>query len=725
VFGSVGSQSTISSIDAFGDGKTVLVGTGGGQVYITSNVTASPAVFTNVSKGLPGRWITWVKFSPSSKTTFYVTTSGFGAGHVFKTTNNGASWTNISSTLPDIPVNTLVMDPQNPTVLYIGTDVGVFYSPNDGAEWLPYGTGLPNTAVVFMQVHVNDRVIRAGTHGRSIWQVPLEDDVAGIIEPAQRTVWTIGDSAGIEWRGFSGAVSLDLSFDGGGSWQSLATGVAGSAYSIPSVTYPQSENVLVRVSGATDTLVSPLFSINQQKFGDKISVVGELPMYLYDVAYDKDDNVLWGTTLDASGKIYKIDPDKGTLLDSIPIQITDPFSRNGFTGITYDPNTKNLFLQQVNGTADGNWSSYIYEVTKTGSVVQTQPSPAAYGTGILVEGDTIYVADRMTQQILWSKLEDWNFTNNPAFDLTSTRNATYGPRCLTYDSKKGQYLLSYTDFQGTSLLGSYVLFLDPVQGAEVNSVPITDGEQVANIRGMEYDPRGAGNTAWITILNSSGSSKLVKIALADGPSGAPVAAFTAQPAPIAFGDVDTGTTQTIQVVIHNSGTANGSIKQISLDPPESDYSLGIETYPIAINAGASTTVELTFAPHTLGSRPASLVITSGSDNSQTSIPISGTAIYANEGVSPDATTAGWSLEVSPNPARDFINVTVNAAQSDIAEIRIFDETGREVRQVPLGMLSVGEQQTELSTAGLPNGMYFVRMTGENGEVCSARLAIER
>ncbi|HET6399852.1 MAG TPA: T9SS type A sorting domain-containing protein, partial [Candidatus Kapabacteria bacterium] len=383
----------------------------------------------------------------------------------------------------------------------------------------------------------------------------------------------------------------------------------------------------------------------------------------------------------------------------------------------------------VNGTADGNWYSYIYEVTTTGSVVKTVQSPTTngtcYGTGILVLHDTIYVVDRMTQQIQWAKLEDWNFNNNPAFDLQSTRNATYGPRCLAYDSKLGQYLLSYTDFQGTSLNGSYVLFLDLVQGVEVNSVPVTDGEQVANIRGMEYDPRGAGNTAWITILNTAGSSKLVKIALSDGPSGAPAAAFTAQPAPIAFGSVDTGTTKTIHVELHNSGTADGSIK-LPVIAPDSVYSLSSsESYPIVIKAGDSAAVDITFAPHSIGPRPAALIITSGSDNTQTSIPISGTATFAGAGVSPDAAAAGWSLELSPNPARDYVDLTVTASQSDIAELRIFDVAGREVRAIPLGMLSIGEHETELSTTSLPSGMYFVRMTGENGEVCTGRLTIER
>ncbi len=92
VFGSVAAYSTISALDAFGDGKTVLAGTDGGYVYLTTNNGKS---FTNVSGDLPARAVTWVKFNPSSQSTFYATLSGFGAGHVFKTTNSGSHWMDI------------------------------------------------------------------------------------------------------------------------------------------------------------------------------------------------------------------------------------------------------------------------------------------------------------------------------------------------------------------------------------------------------------------------------------------------------------------------------------------------------------------------------------------------------------------------------------------------------------------------------------------------------
>ena len=516
IFGSTSGGTSITAVDAFGDGQTLLVGTGGGQTFVSAN---NGKTWTDVSKGLPGRWITWLKFSPSSKTTFYATVSGYGAGHVFKTTDNGAHWTNISSTLPDVPVNSLVMDPTNATALYIGTDVGVFFSPNDGGVWIPYGQGLPNVAAVFLDIQTTNGILRAGTHGRSIWQVPIVKDIVGIASPVQRTVWVMGDTASIVWHGFGETVSIQISLDGGDTWSTIASGVTGTTYRLDSVKFPASENALVKISDGSQTLTSALYQIIQQKAGSEVTIIAEVPFYLYDIAYDRDDNVLWGTNFGAGNtKIYKLDPDNGTVLDSVQLGS----GHDNLTGIKYDPNSKNLWVHQITTLSATSWSSKIFVLTKTGSIVQSLAAPSEYGTGIFIRGDTLYDVDRQVNYIRRALTSDFNFDAFNNLDFSDTRNAVLGPRGLTYDTKLNVLLLSYTDFQGTIasplLDASYVLFLDPEDGHEIQAYTITEGaSELTNIRGMEYDPRAGGNSAWITTLTSGSSAKLVKIALANGP----------------------------------------------------------------------------------------------------------------------------------------------------------------------------------------------------------------
>ena len=61
----------------------------------------------------------------------FVTVSGFGSGHVFRTSDQGAHWSAVSGNLPDAPANAVAVDYSGPApVLYVATDVGVLWSAN-------------------------------------------------------------------------------------------------------------------------------------------------------------------------------------------------------------------------------------------------------------------------------------------------------------------------------------------------------------------------------------------------------------------------------------------------------------------------------------------------------------------------------------------------------------------------------------------------------------------
>jgi hypothetical protein len=167
-----------------GNSNTVYAGSND----VTVGVTAI-AVTTNAGSGLGATWsqisppcprfVTDIAVDPVSSMTAYVTYSGFSGfngdtvGHVFKTTNGGASFTDISGNLPNIPVNAIVVDPDVANTLYIATDIGVFATSNGGTAWSMLGTGLPNVAVLALSFQHATRTLRAGTHGRSAWDLSL------------------------------------------------------------------------------------------------------------------------------------------------------------------------------------------------------------------------------------------------------------------------------------------------------------------------------------------------------------------------------------------------------------------------------------------------------------------------------------------------------------------------------------------------------------------------
>jgi hypothetical protein len=57
--------------------------------------------------------------------------------------------------------------------MYIGTDVGVFYKKELDTVWQYYGTGMPNTEVADLEIYYPTRKLRAGTHGRGIFEIDL------------------------------------------------------------------------------------------------------------------------------------------------------------------------------------------------------------------------------------------------------------------------------------------------------------------------------------------------------------------------------------------------------------------------------------------------------------------------------------------------------------------------------------------------------------------------
>jgi photosystem II stability/assembly factor-like uncharacterized protein len=181
---------TVTTIDvAKADPGTIMAGTDDANVWVTTNGGGS---WANISAGLVDRWVTRVRFDPTNSRTAYVTFSGYRYDtflpHIFKTTNLGGTWQDISANLPEAPINVVLVDPQYTDRLYIGTDVGCYFTTNGGTLWQSMGTGLPNVAVSDMQIHAPTRIARAFTHGRSMWQINLDELVTGVAETPEQPV---------------------------------------------------------------------------------------------------------------------------------------------------------------------------------------------------------------------------------------------------------------------------------------------------------------------------------------------------------------------------------------------------------------------------------------------------------------------------------------------------------------------------------------------------------
>jgi len=166
----------VSALAATAGGDFVWAGTDDGYVWLGSNTTTASPTWTRVDKApLPNRPVTSIAVDRSNYRTAYLSYGGFDLatpstpGHIFKTTDGGATWTNVSGTLPDVPLNSVVIDPSLPNTLYVGTDVGPLVTNNGGATWLPLGTNFPIVTIWQLEFNAFQRLISAGTHGRGAW----------------------------------------------------------------------------------------------------------------------------------------------------------------------------------------------------------------------------------------------------------------------------------------------------------------------------------------------------------------------------------------------------------------------------------------------------------------------------------------------------------------------------------------------------------------------------
>lgn len=165
---------------ALGDSDVVWVGHNNGEVWKTANGTAAEPAWTRVDEngvGLPDRWISRIVIDPTDHERVYVSIMGWTSDNVWKTADGGATWEDVSGDgatgLPDAPVSALAQHREQSNWLYAGTDIGVFYSIDDGHTWAPSDAGIGLIAIDEL-VWKDDRTLMAVTYGRGIYLGDIE-----------------------------------------------------------------------------------------------------------------------------------------------------------------------------------------------------------------------------------------------------------------------------------------------------------------------------------------------------------------------------------------------------------------------------------------------------------------------------------------------------------------------------------------------------------------------
>ncbi len=89
---------------------------------------------------------------------------------VLKSTDFGGSWQSAAGDLPENePVRAFVEHPRNHSLLFAGTEFGVYISIDDGNHWVSLKGNLPTVAIHDMVIQPRENDLILGSHGRGFW----------------------------------------------------------------------------------------------------------------------------------------------------------------------------------------------------------------------------------------------------------------------------------------------------------------------------------------------------------------------------------------------------------------------------------------------------------------------------------------------------------------------------------------------------------------------------
>ncbi|MBL4605395.1 MAG: hypothetical protein JKY02_06995 [Flavobacteriaceae bacterium] len=150
-------------------------GTDDGRVHFTQNGGTD---WTDVSKnisGLPaGSWIVQIKASNKNKGEALLIANDYKrfnyTPYAYRTKDYGTTWTRIVDE-KDVKSYTLsiVEDPINANLLFLGTDDGLYVSLDAGNKWIKWTSGFPTVSTKDLVIQPREHDLVIGTFGRAAW----------------------------------------------------------------------------------------------------------------------------------------------------------------------------------------------------------------------------------------------------------------------------------------------------------------------------------------------------------------------------------------------------------------------------------------------------------------------------------------------------------------------------------------------------------------------------
>jgi len=162
----------------------LYAGTDDGLIQISEDGGDSWTKISSVS-GVPERtYVNMLRASLYDENVVYAVFNNHKEGdfkpYVYRSSNRGKSWTSISSNLPERgSAYAIVQDHVDKDLLFVGTEFGVFFTNDGGANWLQIKGGIPTIAARDLEIQRRENDLVVASFGRSFYVLddytPLRD----------------------------------------------------------------------------------------------------------------------------------------------------------------------------------------------------------------------------------------------------------------------------------------------------------------------------------------------------------------------------------------------------------------------------------------------------------------------------------------------------------------------------------------------------------------------
>ncbi|WP_276131811.1 T9SS type A sorting domain-containing protein [Polluticoccus soli] len=147
------------------------------KVFYTHAFVGGQVDFDSITCPNAGANITDILVDAKDNKHFYITLGGYNSDQIVEYTFSTNTWKKMNTNLPNVPVHCINIDTST-NIMYVGTDLGVFYLDTVNKQWATFNKNLPSIEVTDLGINYKKKEIWASTYGRGLWKSIKQSYVA-------------------------------------------------------------------------------------------------------------------------------------------------------------------------------------------------------------------------------------------------------------------------------------------------------------------------------------------------------------------------------------------------------------------------------------------------------------------------------------------------------------------------------------------------------------------